>query len=297
MWFWFVMLSTLAWSSVNVVDSLLVRHYEKNSFILLWSQSLFSTVLLLLLPLFFDMRSSWAVGLAVFGMTGYFADLFFLRVLDRLDVSVANAAWPLLSLFLSLAGFALFQELWSIQETIGVVLVIGGALMLSFFHQHVSFVRTVVLLGSLALLFVPFYVYKKIAIEAGESPVSVFYWMFIGRECLAFLVPWFLPRMRRQVVTLMRKIDGRYLALSFTVILSAFLGEYFEALAYEVGQLSLVAVATNVQPFTVIFLAWAITRIVPLKAPRELFTRQSIGVKLASFSIVFTGLALIALSE
>jgi hypothetical protein len=56
-------------------------------------------------------------------------------------------------------------------------------------------------------------------------------------------------------------------------------------------------IVTNVQPFIILLLAYVLYRFLPRKAARELLTVQSLRVKIVSFSVVFAGLALIALPQ
>lgn len=296
MWFFYVMLSMLGWALVNVLDSLLVKHYEKNPLVLMWSQSIFSIPILLVLPYFVDIHSSWAGILLAFGVLGFLGDLWFFHVLDRLDVSVANAAWPLLSIFLSIIGFLFFSESWTMTQTIGAVLVISGAFLLSFFHQHISLTRTLGLLVTLALLYLPYYVIKKAAIDDGQSPVSVFYWMILSRETFACTFPWFRTSSRTRIKALVQRMDMKYFLIGGAVIASFFFAEYAGALSYIDGPLSLVSVVNNIQPFVVILIAAFLARLLPSRAAREVFTQRSLTVKLCSFTIVFIGLALLGLS-
>src|SRR5438094_668844 len=100
MWFLYVLLSATGWSLVSVLDSLLVRRYEKHPVVLMWSQSLFSIVGLLLIGLLIDVHTAWWPLLFAMGCCAYIGDLYFFWILDRLDVSVTNAAWPILSILL-----------------------------------------------------------------------------------------------------------------------------------------------------------------------------------------------------
>ncbi|HRH94018.1 MAG TPA: EamA family transporter, partial [Candidatus Peribacteria bacterium] len=150
MWVPYILLSSFAWALVNVLDSLLVRHYEKHPVILMWSQSIFSVVALAVMACFLDLYTSWWPLLFAMGLCAYLADLFFFWVLGALDVSVTNAAWPILSIFLSIAGFSLFQESWTLPQAAGALLILAGVLYLSFHHSHNgSLLRT---LGILVLL-------------------------------------------------------------------------------------------------------------------------------------------------
>lgn len=296
MWFFYVMLSMLGWALVNVLDSLLVKKYEKNPLVLMWSQSLFSIPLLLVLPLFVSVQSSWVAILLAFGVLGFVGDLWFFHVLDRLDVSVANAAWPLLSIFLSIVGFLFFDESWTMTQTLGAVLVISGALLLSFYHQHVSLLRTLGLLGTLALFYLPYYVVKKAAVDDAQSPFAVFYWMLLSRETFAFLFPWLRTTSRTRILALVHRMDLTYFLIGGAVIASFFGAEFAGTLSYIDGPLSLVSIVSNVQPFVVILIAALFARFLPSFAAREIFSRRSMTVKLCAFTIVFIGLALLGLS-
>jgi len=295
MWLLYTLLSTSMWALVNVLDSLIVRNYEKNPFVLMWCQSLFSIVFLALLPLFMRVESSsWILSLMFFGATGFVGDLWFFRVLRHIDVSVSNVAWAILSIFLSIAGFLLFQESWTTSQSVGSVLVIGGVFFLSFFQHSSNVKRTLGFLVSLALLYLPYYIMKKIAIDADLGVVHVFYWMLLGRELCAFNVPWFFPSIRRAGFSILRS-GWSFSMFNGAVILCFLLAELFGAYAYEIGTISLVSIVANIQPFIVIALAWLFIRLLPARAPRELLIMQSVQVKLISFSVVFGGLALLAL--
>lgn len=298
MWLPYVLLSMIGWSLVNVLDSMLVRKYKEKPVILMWSQSLFSIVALLALGTFADIRTSWWPLLLVMGLSAYAADLFFFGVLDRMDVSVTNAAWPVLSVFLSIAGFALFHESWTALQAAGSLLIVGAVLLLSLHHPTGgSLGRTILLIIVLALAFVPSYIAKKAALEDGQQVIAVFFWLLIGRESIAFLFPWSRASYRKRIVHLVRVADAGFFAIGGLVIVSFLFGEFTGGLAFQAGPLSLVSVVSNIQPFVVIGLAWLMARFVPSYAAKELFSAQSVGIKLASFSIAFIGLALLAISQ
>lgn len=296
-WLLFALLSTLGWGFVNVLDSLLVHHHEKKPFLLMWSQALFSVPCLLTLGFGFDVQSEWMWLLMLFGITAYLGDLWFFYILDRLDVSVTNAAWAILSILLTIAGIFLFQESWGLQQFIGSVLIIGGVLFMSFWHAHVSLLRTLGLLLTQALVYVPFYIMKKVAIDAGEPVLAVFFWMILSRELFAVTLPLFLPKSRTQVRSLLSRASPKFFLIGGLVIGCFFAGEYFGALAYASGPLSSVAMVSNIQPFMVIGLAWMLHFFLPAHTAKETVSAQSAGIKVVSFLIVFLGLALLAGSQ
>ncbi len=298
LWLPYILLSALGWSFVNVLDSLLVRNYEKSPVLLMWSQSLFSVLALLCLTAFYDVRTGWWPLLLAMGLCAYLADLVFFWILDHIEVSVTNAAWPILSIFLSIAGFTLFAESWTFTQSIGAILVVGGVLYLSFHNPtHGSLLRTLSMLTGMALLYVPTYVAKKAALLAGQDVVAVFFWLIIGRETIAFCFPCCVPAYRRGIRRLVSKADWRFFAIGGAVIASFLFGEFMGGLAFLYGPLSLVSIVSNVQPFIVITLAYLFLRFLPSHAPKEVLTAQSVRVKLVSFAVAFGGLALLSLPK
>lgn len=295
MWFTYAILVAFCWAVINVLDSILVHNYEKKPMALMWSQSMFSLPILLVLSQIVPLETSWLWILLLFGIIGYVGDLWFFHVLEHVDVSVSNLAWALLSLFLALAGFLIFQDTWSTYQTIGGLLVISGTLCLSFFHQHLNLKHALFLILSLSLVYVPFYVVKMMAIKAGELPVTVFFWMVLAREVSSFSLPFAFRTVRTTAFKAIRS-SWHFSLINLIVILSFFLAEYMGALSYALGPLSLVAITNNVQPFFVLGLAGLCAWLIPTRMPKELLTAQSVWVKLASFLIVFTGLAFLTIS-
>jgi drug/metabolite transporter (DMT)-like permease len=298
MWLTFILLSSLGWALVNVLDSLLVRHYEKHPVVLMWSQSLFSVVVLAILACFYDLHTSWWPLLFAMGLCAYLADLFFFWVLGHLDVSITNAAWPILSIFLSIAGFALFQESWTLLQATGSALILAGVFFLSFHHaESGSLLRTLGILLLLAALYIPTYVAKKAALLAGQDVVAVFFWLIIGRETIALLLPCLVPAYRKRIKHLVKVMDWKFFAIGGAVIACFLFGEFTGGLSYLYGPISLVSVVSNIQPFMVIGLAAFMAWVLPSYAPKELLSARSVRVKLVSFGIVFLGLALLTLPK
>jgi len=263
---------------------------------LMWSQAMLSMPILLVLSRIIPLETSWLPILLVFGALVYFGDLWFFRVLAHVDVSITNLAWAILSLLLAAAGFLLFNETLHAYQAFGVVLVVGGTVLLSVYHKQLSSKHVLFLVGILALLYLPYYVVKKMAIDAGELPATVFFWMLFARELVAFSVPLVaFPTARHDAMQAIGR-SWSFTALNGIVIVSFFLAEYLGALAFDLGSLSLVSITSNVQPFIVIGIAFAIAKFAPKMMPKELLTRQSVTIKLGSFLIVFLGLALLTLS-
>jgi len=295
MWLLFALISVGCWSIALVLDSALVRNYEKHPVVLMWSQSIFSVVILLFASLLLSVETRWAPLLVCSGFIAYIGDLVLFRALNRLDVSVVNITWVLLSVFLVAGGFLLFGELWTLGETLGVILIISGVLYLSLAHEHVTF-GALGLLVAIAVFYMPYYMLQKAALIDGDAILTVAFWMLIGREFLSFLFPWTVPRLRAKLKSLPQRVGPFFFVISALVILSFFLGVYFNVWAYQVGPMSLIAVVGNTEPFIVMFFAWMLLRMMPHFASKELLTRQSVQVKVVSYVVTFTGLALLVVS-
>ena len=298
MWFWLILGSASLWALIEVYASALVHRYRLSSFSFLWIQSCTSVLLLLTLAAFLPLRIAHIPVIVVFALSGYLGDLFFYRLLKHLDISIVNAGWALLALLLSAVGFLFFGESWSFPETAGAVLILSGVLMLSFFHAHVSFVRTMGSLVCMALLYAPLYVVRKWALMQGVPVPALYFWLFIGRDVPAFICPLLLPSKRRFLASeLSPFLSICFFLLNAFPVLVCYVAEYFTIRAYATGPISLISVTANAQPFLVIALAWVFIRSFPHLVPKELLTWQSVSIKVVSFSIVFLGLALLASSQ
>jgi drug/metabolite transporter (DMT)-like permease len=254
-----------------------------------WIQSVLSVPLLALIGFHVNLHSSWALLLVIVGMSAYVADLWFFRVAHSLDISVLNMAWSILALFLTIVGVFYFHESWTVHQSIGALFIIGGALLLTLYHQHINLRRTLWLLTILAALYIPYYALKKASIDAGEGAGTVFFWLLVGRELPSLLLP-LASRKTIQLAVQIIRDNWLFPFKSLLIVLCYFLAEYFGALAYQQGSLSLVAVVANTQPFAVLAFAGLYTTFWPRHAPKELLSRQSLRIKLVSFALVFLGL-------
>ena len=298
MWFPLQILSVFFWACLNVLNSILVKHYENRPYVLQWFQGLFTLAFLAIVILTHpELRTGWATILVVSGMCAYFGDALFFFMLDSVDVSVLNIAWALLAIFLSIGGFVLFGETWSVLQWIGVVLVLCGITLLSSWHRKIADPKSLLLFPVLAAIHTPFFLSQKAAIFAGESVLTAFTWSLLGREVLAWSVPFLFEKRRAVIFEAVRTKPLTFHIINGGVVSLFLIAVFLTATAYTTGPVSLVSVIGNVQPFFVLFLAWLVWKTVPRFASRELLTRQAVSVKIISFLIVFGGLALLALPQ
>jgi multidrug transporter EmrE-like cation transporter len=297
MWFPLTILSAFLWAVINVGHSTIVARYHKTPWILMWVQTCLSMVFLMLIALHGSVSTSWMGLLFLVGLLAYVGDLFFFWILDRLDVSVVNAAWAIGSLALSIVGFTFFHEAWSPSQFLGSLLIIGGVLFLSFFHAHVTFRSTIVMLVGLALCYLPLAVVRKAAMLAGQPVLPVLFWLILGRDLVGFLFPLFSKQKRTSMFNVLSRCPPTFYILSALTLCSFYGAELVMTLAYRVGPVSLISIVGNIQPFFVLALGAFLLRYLPSFAPKEFFSLRSTSIKLLSFSIVFLGLALLAMPQ
>ncbi|MBI3331687.1 EamA family transporter [Candidatus Peregrinibacteria bacterium] len=296
MWIFLQLFSVSLWGWINVLDSLLVRHFEKRPPVMMWYQSLFTVSLLLCFAAFFDVQTNWAVLLALGGFISYLGDNVFFYTLNRIDVSVTNVAWSLLAVFLSTLGIVYLHESWSGQQWLGALLVFFGVLALSLWHRTIGRPRDLLLLPLLAALYVPYYFVQELALLRGESLFPVFFWPLFARELSAYTIGLCVSKIRVMVHSTPARFSPLFHVLNGAVIILFFTATYFTAKAYDVGPLSLVSVLGNVQPFFVLGFAGLVYVAMPRFAAKEILTMQSVGLKTVSFAAVFIGLALLGLA-
>lgn len=296
MWFPLTILSAFAWGAINVGNSTLVAKFQKSPSLLLWSQTFVSMLFLGVIAFFYDIQTPWAYAIFPMAALAYFGDLLFFWILDRLDVSVVNAAWAILAVYMSIVGFVFFGEVWTLQQFAGAALVLVGVFTLSFFSRQISFTRTILLLSFLAITYVPAYGMRKAALYAGVPVMPVLFWTVLGRDSIAFVAPLLIPSQRRNIIKTLPTCGPMFFVLIGAVISCFYVAEFALTFAYQSGPVSLISVVGNVQPFFVIFLAWVVARFLPSFAAKEVFTQRSMTVKIGSFSIVFIGLALLGVS-
>ena len=297
MWFWFEIAAVCCWAGINVLDSVLVHHYHKHPVVLMWSQSIFSVPILLLLLAIFHPQSPWIPLLVGVGVIAYAGDLVFFRALDLIDVSVTNIAWAILSVFLSVGGFLVLGERWSGSQSAGAIGIVLGVLLLSLWHRKLGSARSLLLLPLLAVLYLPFYFVQKLALEAGQTVFAVSLWPLLGREVTSFLFPLVHTPLQSRLRAYVPRAGFSFHMLNGCVVLLFLTATLLTTAAFAVGQVSLVSIVGNVQPFFVLLLAWTAHAFLPRFAPRELVNSRSFSMKLMGFTLVFGGLSLLALQK
>lgn len=295
MWFVYAMLANVLWSLTDVLMSCIVHRVHKDPIVLGFFLGCANLGFLTLLYLY-RVPEVTHIGLLILGAVfAYLGMISFFTSLLHVDVSVSSVTWVFMSIGIAAGGMFLFGETWSGLQSLGAMLSICGIFMLSFWHKHVSLLRTCCILALPGLLFVPHFLINEYVLLSGVSSYTVFFWNICFYGVFTISVPVVIPRYRRIVTGFFTKARLPFYGLIVLRAVFTMMATYMVVKAYDTGYASLVGIAENGQPFFLMLFAWIATRIAPKYAPKELLTAQSVGIKIASFCIVFTGMGLLAL--
>lgn len=295
MWFVYAMLANVLWSFTDVLMSMIVHRVHKDPIVLGFFLGCADLLLLAVLAVY-QLPALGHLPLLLLGSVfAYLGMLSFFTVLSYVDVSVSSAAWVFMSIGIALGGVVLFGEAWSALQSIGAILSVCGVLILTFWHKHISTMRTCVILAVPGFMFVPHFLINEYVLLSELSAYTVFFWNILFYGLFAVIAPILIPRHRKSIHQLSAKAHLPFCLLILFRAVITMVATYTVVLAYDTGYASLVGIAENGQPFFLMFFAWLATLFFPKYAPKELLTTQSIAVKVVSFIVVFTGLSLLVI--
>lgn len=292
MWFLFALCATIAQAASDTADSAIVRHEQKDPLLIMFITYGMGLALLAALLPRVDMATAWTVPLLCAGTTLYIADYAYYRIINHIDISTINAAWAMHALYLSVAGFVLFQEHWSATHAAGAASILSGVLMLSLWGNSASIRGTFIRYACLALLYVPVHIVRKMASAEGVDALTLFLLPLLA-YCLVAVAAPLVKTPLRTIIHNLQNTTSRFICLICITLASNFAGSYLFVRALASGPLSLSSVVITTQPFFVMLLARVLSATLPAYAPREEFTKRKTGIKIVSFVLVGGGMALL----
>lgn len=294
MWLPFTLLSASLWATMNVLDSVVIHRYERNPVVVMWHISLWRIACLACAPFLVEIETEYAFVLVIAGLMIYAAAYLYMWILRHLDTSVTQTGWTVESIILSVSGFLFLGESWNMSETLGTILILSAVFLISYWHKHVSWKKTVSILILLGITGAPSELIFKLVMDSGTSLVSALFWYILGYTVISFVFPLLQKRNR---ITLTKAFSHTYGFHVYMFLMTLILFGGFAALgmAYRLGPLSLVAIVGNLQIFLVMLFAYLLNVLPTTHVPKELLTKQSVSIKLLSFTIAFVGLSLMVL--
>jgi drug/metabolite transporter (DMT)-like permease len=295
MWFFFAMLGNVLWSISDVVVSMIINRIERSSVMVTWMFSFIQLVILGVLYVILPIEHIWVGVFALSAFSSYLATLSFLKLLQTVDVSVSSVAWVFLSIGVAVGGVFLFGDTWTALQGIGATMSVLGALSLALWHKRIDRLQTLILLFTTGILFVPTFLVQKSAYLEGISVISVMFWTLLFYDLYALCYPLLMPSRRKRIKPFLSSMQPIFIGMILIWVLLSMVSFWATTFAYKLGDASLVGITENGQPFFLILFAWIATKLSPKYAPKEILTSQSIGIKIVSFIVVFTGLGLLAI--
>ncbi len=303
-WFLIALIGPLCWSVVHHLDKFLLNKFQKNrgiGSIVLFS-SLFPAVLLpvlaLIRPDVFSIQGTQIFTLICVGFMGALAALFYFHALEDEEASIVVSMYQLSPIFGYILGFLVLGEAVGITNTIGSLVIIMGATVVSFNFSDKArprFKAKMVLLMVGASLFYALadVIFKGSALENNSYVISIF-WSFVGFVLFGLALFAFVSSYRESFLEDI-KMHGKTLlginTLNEVLQTCATMATFYAILLAPVA---LVLTLDAYQPVIVFALGIILTLYFPKLATEKISTKHLLQ-KSVSIAIIILGTILIHL--
>lgn len=303
-WFFIALLGPLCWSIVHHLDKFLLNALKKNHGI--GSVMIFSCLFpIALLPIFalirpdvLSVNGGTILALTMTGVMGALAALLYFHALEDEEASVIVSMYQLLPIFGYILGFLVLGEEVGITKTIGSLVIIMGATILSFdfFEEARPKFKTKMVLFMIGASF--FYalgdvIFKQTAIGTSTYVVSLF-WSFVGFVIFGLLLFILVPKYRKDFLSGLKSRGGTLLGVNVAneVLQSTATMATFYAIL--LAPIALVLTLDAYQPAFVFIIGVLLTLYFP-KLVTEKITTNHLLQKIVAITAVVLGTILIHL--
>jgi len=292
-WIFFALLTPLFWGITNIIDKVIIDKYIKSPFILTAIVQFFALFWVVLFSFFIPMQipSINTLALYSFSVAVWMGGIiFYYKAINEGEASKVITAFNMLPIFvLVMAGLFLGESITGTQ-IFGVLLLVAGAVLVSVKKtQGRYFNRWILFVVFSGILFSSDMVFSKIVIDE-IGWFSALYWkMVISAVFLIVLLPLYY----KKLFTTFKKNPKATLIAGLGEGTSLFArgSLYF---AFTLAPVSLIYAFSSLQPFFVLIMAIAFTKILP-KYLKEEINADSIFLKLLAVILAVAGAALISL--
>lgn len=294
-WILFAFIAPILWAGCNVIDKFLLTKYFKNAF----DYQLWTVITEIPIILFFLMFLSisfsypgFVLGI-ILGIMNITSLLVYNKAMLVEEVSRIIPLTYIDVLFILPMAYFFFGEVLKIQNYLGVILLLIGAILISLKRikskkRILSPVLKFVLI--LALFWASMSILKKYTLDFIES-LSIIFWMLVGSVVGGS--PLFLfQKLRRRIYFKIRNMNWVILLFTIIVLVLACSAHFFYLIAIDEGSLSLVVGISLIQPFIVFLFTTTLTLFLP-KAIEEKIDRSTISLKFIAICFIFVGAWLI----
>jgi drug/metabolite transporter (DMT)-like permease len=294
-WFVIALVGPVMYAVANHTDKYLltrfVRHGEVGAMVIF--SAIFSVVALPVViaiqPDVFEVSLGRGVLLALNGTLLVAALLCYFCALHEDEASFVVPLYQTIPIFGFILGYVLLQETISGWQALASLIIITGALILSFdVAERIRFKKKVVLwmLAASFCAALNGVLFKVFALDAGFWPAT--FWTLIGKICMGTLLFAFAPTYRKQFLELFRANSGPVLGLNALSESLFIIGEASMAYASLLAPVALVLLVNSLQPLFVLVLGVLLSLFAPAIS-RESITRKQLAQKLLGTATILFG--------
>ncbi|MFH1240434.1 MAG: DMT family transporter [Candidatus Diapherotrites archaeon] len=290
LWLYLVILATVIWAAVNIVDKYVVSNRIKPiNYMLISGIVSFSVAVLLQIYLnlnFPDFEIILiALILAVLNVSG---TLLYLKALQKEEVSKAMLVFQINPIFVLILAYLFLSEILTLQQYIGFFVVFAGVFLISFRKTISSlFEKELILMIIASLVFAIYDVIIKFTLSFTDF-ITLFVWLKMFYFLIILII--LLPQMKETLS--MFKQNKKIIPVSFiaeSASASAYLIFFF---ALALGSVTLISLIYSVQPAFVFLFALIISIFRPDILKEELEKKHLLR-KLISLVLIFAGAILL----
>ena len=299
-WFFIALIAPVLYAIANHTDKYLISKYLKGGEVgaLVIFSSIFSVVALPVVLFFnhdiFSLSLLKVIFLALNGMLIVIAVLLYFYALHKDEATYVVPFYQIIPIFAFILGFIFLGEAVAIRQIISALVIILGALILSFdfLADKIRFKKEVVILMlSASLLYaVNNVMFKVLANDVGFWPST--FWGLVGKIILGIAFFAFIPSYRDSFINLFKNNKISVLGLNSLSEASFIVGESVTQYATLLAPVALVLLVNSFQPLFVFLFGILFTVFLP-SVIKESVSKKQLIQKGLGIALVIIGSLLI----
>lgn len=297
-WFLIALCAPILWSLTNHIDKYILSKYSTKDTgvggIILYS-ALFPILILPIILIFeshiFNIGAIDTFLLLIAGIVSFFAIFFYLQAISRDETSAVIPFFQLIPVFGYGLAYLILGETLNLNQIIGCLIIITGALILSIefnIESKTKIKKTILVFMIGSSLMYAFYdvLFKFVAIKENFL-VSVF-WEQTGTILAGIFVLVFIKNYRNSFFNLLRNRSKKLFSLNVINELIYAGGVLFYNYALVLAPVVLVMLVVSYQPAIVFIEGVLLTFFLPKIANEKMTLKHSLQ-KIAAIVIIFVG--------
>lgn len=294
-WFLIALIGPILYAVTNHLDKYIIEKYLKGGAVgsLIIFSAIFNIValpvILFIHPDVFSISFIEGVALAVNAMLVTLAVLCYFYALHEDEASYVVPFYQTIPIFGFILGYFILGETISVVQGVGSLIIIVGALVLSFeFGDKIRFKTKVVALMLVASIFYAIngVIFKLIALKNGFWQST--FWSLVGQVILGVIFLLFIRPYRRQFLEMIKENKFAVLGLNSLSEALFIVAESVTQFATLLAPVVLVLLVNSFQPFFVFIIGIFLTLFFP-KISQESFSRKSVIQKVVGIGLIVAG--------